>query len=247
MGKRKCVYTDRTAILASSGRQPNFVAGLVCTANLEKKMGSKQRFFSYKITHPNSVYAHIYVMPNNICMLVLPEPTSTSHFTYSITNKELLSGKKKKGATNIKADSVLASLSCIDGTIKEIRSPIGGSILELNDTLTINPSYLNEEPLGRGYLAILLPDTTIPSPDNGINWDDVKVEMSLKGSNICYAWLKGNCHRGNSCRFEHKLQTETESNHPIKVRKVDDTTCLLDPIPNIHGNEGDDDVILNNM
>lgn len=39
-----------------------------------------------------------------------------------------------------------------------VKSPVGGTIVEVNEELKENPGLLNEDPYGKGWIAVLAPD-----------------------------------------------------------------------------------------
>ena len=39
-----------------------------------------------------------------------------------------------------------------------VKAPVGGTIAEVNEELKENPSLLNEDPYGKGWIAVLTPD-----------------------------------------------------------------------------------------
>jgi glycine cleavage system H protein len=39
-----------------------------------------------------------------------------------------------------------------------VKAPVGGTITEVNDALKDNPSLLNDDPFGAGWIAVLTPD-----------------------------------------------------------------------------------------
>ena len=62
-----------------------------------------------------------------------------------------------------------------------LRTPVSGKILELNDEVLKNPSIINEDPYGRGWIAV-------------IEAEDLETELEglIKGSDkeTLEAWLK---------------------------------------------------------
>ena len=62
---------------------------------------------------------------------------------------------------------------------------------------------LRFQALGVGYIAVLLPDTQLPTPDKKENWETIQQNMK-KETNICYAFIRGQCSRGESCKFQHQ-------------------------------------------
>nr|QZL12163.1 simiate [Hydrometra stagnorum] len=69
-----------------------------------------------------------------------------------------VSGKWKHGAQRLKPSSPLAIAVCEDGTRLQLNSAITGKLIEINASLLDQPSLLLDDPIGAGYLAIVLPE-----------------------------------------------------------------------------------------
>ena len=110
----------------------------------------------------------VYVMLNDICMLVAPELDSMCKITAIIFPSKALhtgdniSGKKKKGAFIAKPGGEIALLRFADGTERVLKSPIGGQLLEVNDRLLSDPGLLLSNRVGTGFIAIIYPSTGLP-------------------------------------------------------------------------------------
>ena len=59
--------------------------------------------------------------------------------------------------THVESDDVLAALETIKVNL-ELPSPLAGLIKEVNVTLQETPELVNQDPYGRGWLAVLTPD-----------------------------------------------------------------------------------------
>jgi hypothetical protein len=144
------------------------------------------------------------------------------HKKLSLENANL-AGRKKKGATNIEGDGCLCSLAISfnpnpntnpnpSTTMQEdqqqeengassvvcfrvdILTPMTGRVLELNEAILKDPSLVLSDPVGRGFLAVLLPDRAVPA---------IGSDLAFAEKNYCYSFLKGECKREN-CIFLHE-------------------------------------------
>lgn len=159
-----------------------------------------------------------FVMDNGICVLTIPERIVNEKLKFNkfelliLCNSAHVSGKQKKGAQNIHAGNVIlsiniASTESIPACSIDLVTPIGGKLLEVNDNLNLNPRLLIDESQGAGYVAILFPENEIPSIDGCTDFEALKEKMRFKStmSRVCYAWQKGECNRGDSCKFSHTI------------------------------------------
>eukprot|EP00947_MAST-08B_sp_MAST-8B-sp1_P006016 g6016.t1 len=71
-----------------------------------------------------------------------------------------LSGKRKKGAPFLNAGEVCATVHCADGSSFDVRSPIKGSLIEVNHRCAEDPSLLTGLPGTDGFLMIMMPKIT---------------------------------------------------------------------------------------
>ena len=69
-----------------------------------------------------------------------------------------LSGKRKKGAVWVEAETVLATATTADGRTWPLRAGMRGSLVECNLRLQAHPSLLAKRPATQGHLAIILTD-----------------------------------------------------------------------------------------
>ena len=115
-------------------------------------------------------------------------------------------GKRKKGAPKVKSDAPICEVHFKNGIIWELKSPVGGQLIELNENLLTNHGILgrNGPYNGERYVAIIYPTTKLPGPqDTDVEvWKQKQHEASLVPK-ICYSYLEGTCTRGESCRFQH--------------------------------------------
>ena len=221
------VYVDRNAVLRDSNKLPNVLHGIQAAPCVGKeKNGSLERHFKHKLTDSddNSSMLSAMVLNNDICVLVLESGAKNVLSIKFIVEADgnLISGKKKKGAKKIKAGSPILTVTFIDGTSKEYYTPIGGQLLETNTNLITQPNLLSDQPCGTGFIAVLYPDTELPSLTNGLS-KRIANEEEIR-SNVCFAFIKGLCKRGDKCKFKHEISEE-----PVgKKQKCEDTPCLID-------------------
>lgn len=70
-------------------------------------------------------------------------------------SKNQVSGKSKRGGINLQPTSCIAIVTCNDGTEYKIVSAINAKLVEVNERLLSNPSFIGKD--GDGYVAIVLP------------------------------------------------------------------------------------------
>jgi len=56
--------------------------------------------------------------------------------------------------TSIEANSELAEIESTKATSSVI-SPVGGTVIEVNEELSESPEIINEEPYGKGWIAVI--------------------------------------------------------------------------------------------
>lgn len=56
--------------------------------------------------------------------------------------------------TNFEANGEIAEIESTKATSSVI-SPVGGTVIEVNDELSESPEIINEEPYGKGWIAVL--------------------------------------------------------------------------------------------
>jgi hypothetical protein len=206
--KRKLEYIDRSVHLkkfSSNGFNSSSGEELLL-GKLSSSFGSYERRFEYKIYVDNLSYLEAFVMANGVCVMFFPLMVcDVSESVNFIVNTDGISGKRKKGAQRVKGGSIICSLTCISGEVMNFKSPVGGQLLEIN-TLLQSPqgiALLNGMPCGERYVCVLLPDEELPTPD-AISSTGTKHESNmLNKDSVCFAWIKGNCKRGDTCKFDH--------------------------------------------
>ena len=211
------VYVDRNAVLRESNRLPNVSQGIQAAPCVGKeKNGSLERHFKHKLTDCDdcSPMLSAMVLNNDICVLVLESGARDVRSIEFIVKADgnLISGKKKKGAKKLKAGSPIVLLNFIDGTSREYYTPIGGQLLETNMSLTTQPNLLNDQPCGTGFIAVIYPDTELPSLTNGLS-KRIANDEEIR-SNVCFAHRKGLCKRGDKCKFKHEISEEPVGKKP---------------------------------
>lgn len=154
------------------------------------------------------------VMYNEVCVLTAPtlsknDPDEGITVTFHPNlNTDSISGRNKKGAKFITAGDVICTITNNKSqeTI-DMRTPVGGKLLELNDQLINSPNLVVIENDNSGFIAVIFPNTEIPQLDGAKNWDSLvkKMEVKTTDKSVCYAFLNtGNCSRGDMCKFKHQ-------------------------------------------
>ncbi|CAM9285789.1 unnamed protein product [Chrysoparadoxa australica] len=69
----------------------------------------------------------------------------------------LVEGKKKKNAVRVNSKTVICKLESNRGTTYDVLCCLHGGIYELNICLETKPSMINEDPLGAGFIALMMP------------------------------------------------------------------------------------------
>jgi hypothetical protein len=127
------------------------------------------------------------VMPNSICVLVGPGigvgeegqvraqaqsrlqllavTFDENEAGYMDLSTDSISGKRKKGARKVQAGHKICKFTFSDGSTQTMLSPLSGQVLEVNTAqLAKNPSLVQTQPFGCGFIAVLLPeDDLIPT------------------------------------------------------------------------------------
>lgn len=93
----------------------------------------------------------------------------------------------------------------------ELKTPVGGQVLELNRRLETHPELLANADTYQslGYIAIIFPDTELPdfhTVSNFATSESINKTYIAKAAagRQCFAWNQsGACSRGNLCKFEH--------------------------------------------
>ena len=232
------IYVDRNQVLKESNKQPNVASGVIASPCIDKnRTGSLERHFKHMIcsadNEPRMLTA--MVMHNDICVLVIKskiEAVSEVKFLIDV-DADSISGKKKKGAKKVKAGSSVLFLTFSDGSVAEYITPVGGQLLETNLNLLSQPNLLQDQPCGTGYIAVIYPDTEIPSLTNGMTVKSSSDQPSLqdKKSNICFAFVKGICTRGDNCKFKHDSDDASNSKKQRIVDCAHDNFLSIAEVP----------------
>lgn len=82
-------------------------------------------------------------------------------------SKSQVSGKGKKGGMNLQPSSTLAIITCVDGSEYKAISTITGKLIEINESLLLNPNLIGVD--GNGFIAVILPKIE--------NCDDIKTHL----------------------------------------------------------------------
>ena len=223
------VYVDRNVVLRESNKLPNIAFGIHAIPCVGKeKTGSLERHFKHKLSDSDkdSPMLTAMVLNNDICVLVIESDIQAIvSASFSVeADSDSISGKKKKGAKKIKANSPILTLNFTDGSTREYLTPVGGQLLETNLNLLLQPNLLLEQPCGAGFVAVIYPDTEIPSLTNGLSG---KLISDLdKKSNICFSFVKGLCRRGDSCKFSH----DADLDQVCKKAKITDDRTTPDVV-----------------
>ncbi len=201
---------DRNQILADSSKLPNILETTKAVSCESNKHCSLEKRFKNKLTVDNDDFVmDAMVMHNDICVLMCKKSMSVQSLNFPTSvHTENISGKQKKGAQNIKAGHIMCEVTLKDGLVCHLKTPVGGKLLEINEALLLNPSLLETHHSSSGFIAIIYPNTEIPSLVNGgcVDYHSLLARINSKHagkSNACFAFSKGNCTRGDSCRFEH--------------------------------------------
>ncbi|XP_052804721.1 protein Abitram-like [Mya arenaria] len=122
----------------------------------------------YKNTKSEKEDVCILVHSNKICVVTLAEwhpvvaekkEVVSVDYQFDHVNRlcNRVTGKGKKGAQNLHADSALCRVKCSDGSQYQVPCGLKCQLLETNGTLKNTPSVLTEKPNTDGYLAVVLP------------------------------------------------------------------------------------------
>jgi hypothetical protein len=211
MGRKKQrLHLDRGDVLDALGKKPN-ISSSVETAVVSQRMGCYERHFTHKLFVAEEDYLDAYVLWNDICVLFTKEIIHASSIQYDVQVESGMSGRRKKGARKIKADTVICQITTRDEKILTLRTPVGGQLLELNEGLQEKLEILQNLQSGERFVAVIFPDTKIPSPGQSVEeWKAVQASMASR-SNVCYAWIQGKCFRGDKCRFLHTHSETTDA------------------------------------
>eukprot|EP00903_Cladosiphon_okamuranus_P005637 g5603.t1 len=73
----------------------------------------------------------------------------------NVLDSALVKGKKKKGALQLLPATILCSVMTRGGKEYKVCTGISGELIQANKTLAGKPRLMSEDPLGRGWLAII--------------------------------------------------------------------------------------------
>lgn len=155
-------FNEPTQIIESGKEVPSILNDFVADYP-----SAVDRFFvKYYYRKPGTTEEDHLVLfhSNRICMIGLAHThialrKGVKSVNYNIgrldRSQNQCSGKGKKGAMNLQADSALAILTCNDGSEYKVISAITCKLIEVNQNVVENPKLLSIE--GDGYIAIGLP------------------------------------------------------------------------------------------
>ena len=215
--KRKRTYIDRTQVLSESSKPSNVIGGVAACPCDKTTVGSLERHFKHKLLASNKEIQTgdgaivevltAMVMHNELCVLVCNEPCRVDRLEFIIAaDSDAISGKRKRGAKYVKSGRAIARLMLADGSVRELVTPVGGQLLETNDRLLEHPELLWDQPGGTGYVAVVYPDTDLP----GLGDAPKAAAEQHANPNVCFAFLRGKCARGDSCKFDHFEEPRAE-------------------------------------
>lgn len=69
-------------------------------------------------------------------------------------NGDLAFASVKPAGTEIKAGEAFADIETVKAVL-DLRSPVTGRILEVNPELEVSPELINQDPYGKGWLAVV--------------------------------------------------------------------------------------------
>lgn len=91
---------------------------------------------------------NVWVAPEGRCARV-----GLTDFAQQVNGDLAFAGVRPVG-TEVKASDCFADIETVKA-ILEILSPVTGRILEINPDLEVSPELINEDPYGKGWLAVL--------------------------------------------------------------------------------------------
>lgn len=151
----------------------------------------------------SSFIADAWVLDNNISVVTLDRSVLVNAVTFLAFTADAVYGKQKKGAMKTQAMQPICSLSLPSGERAEVLSPISGRIIELNDRLLSSPSLLSTHHASDGYLLLIQSEVPkLIDKASGVV-DSLDSLVDPANQRLCFAWSKGNCIHGDSCKYEH--------------------------------------------
>lgn len=185
----------------------------VYSEKVVNKTGSFEKRFTHKLCKAGDDYLDAFVLINDIVVLVPSQafdPALISKIVWSEFDRSIgeMHGKRKKGAPKVKSDAPICQIHFHDGGVCELKTPVGGQLIEVNEKLITDFNKLaNNDPFsGERFVAIIYPLTKLPgATDTNVEvWKQKQLEASLVPQ-VCYAYLEGTCIRGATCRFQHDI------------------------------------------
>ncbi len=199
--------------MSDSQKLPNVSEHTQAVSCESRKHCSLEKLYKHRLTvTSDSNIMDAMVLHNNICVLMSKTPLNALKVSFADNMcTENVSGKLKKGAQTIKAGCTICSVVIDGGDVVQLKTLVGGKLLEMNEALLANPTLLNTHHNSTGFVAIVYPDTEIPTLDAGgcSNWSSLVERIQAKRTkskadrDVCFAFLKGNCTRGDTCKFGH--------------------------------------------
>ncbi|XP_014272058.1 protein Abitram [Halyomorpha halys] len=153
-----------------------------------------QRYYTPRycmnITQPGDDYC-ILIHSNRVCLITLApshalfKNKDISSVSFQISHnlnrlKNKVSGKSKHGAQRLQPSSTIMLVNCADGNTYSAKCGISGKLLEVNEQLLQNPNLLVNEPQGRGYIAIVLPDIALVQQYKDSLLDELQYQEKCK-------------------------------------------------------------------
>lgn len=219
--KQKVDNVDKGSKVFDLRKLPNVMPDTVA---LECHRDRKYTFackFSHRLSVPQSLNVlDAIVLQNGICVLISKVPlTNVQQIEFGTKlNTDGISGRQKKGALKLRAGAVICTITYVDGSVVELLAPVGGKLLELNEIVCQRPELLSLKFDSEGYLAVVYPDTEIPSLDGYPDYKSLAGSFAHKNveKGVCFDFQNGTCTRGDSCRFKHRL-VESTTIDPVEV------------------------------
>jgi hypothetical protein len=184
--------------------KPNIAAECIAKSCDKSSVKSIENRFKYKLTVPHDEnYLEALVLPNNICVLLIPIEFFNNlrqkqrrslndvhhenfHLKFLVAT-DVASGKRKKGASNIRAGDRLIrmvyefskdNIVSYSETI-EFRTPVGGQLLELNESIIMNTSFMSTNySSDYDHIGVIYPNTAIPSLDGCRDYSSLMSQLN---------------------------------------------------------------------
>jgi hypothetical protein len=147
-----------------------------------------------------TIILNAFVLDNNLCLLVFPSPLTVMSLTYDVQFLESTDGNIKKPSVNLSALDTIATVSTPDGQSIELKSPIQGKLLEINSSIRnqiTSPQLMQEST----YVAVL--QSYVPEIVERCGISVLSMQSNFSIEQLCYSWIKGNCARGDQCKYLH--------------------------------------------